>query len=307
MAAAAIVAMIAQMVGGAVINGVTTAVSTNDKIRAYKKAAEDIRNATEQYSGVNEYNRMYQAGADNTKYAKRDLDRQVAEGDLTNNAMIAANNSDVNADYVNYYNQGAARQNALDEAAYNKATANAQREMNQADINYNAKTKAAQAGANAIGGIANLAAQMGTGKNTDTSSTSDENEKESPINNNSGLPKADIEDSLRQIETVSYKYKHPEKEGEDDLSHVGVTAQSLEKTPLFEECVSENEEGIKVVDKWRLQEALTAGLANMQREIDDLQYNNLKDAFNKWDKKTKAQKALKKRNLKGLHTFKELM
>lgn len=277
MAVAAIIAIIAQMVGGAVINGVTTAVSTNNKIKAYEKAAEDIRNATEQYSGVNEYNRMYQAGADNTKYAKRDLDRQVAGGDLTNNAMIAANNSDVNADYANYYNQGAARQNTLDEAAYNKATANAQREMNQADINYNAKTKAAQAGANAVGGIANLAAQMGTGKNTDTTasatSTSDENEK-TPINNNSGLPKADIEDSLRQIETVSYKYKHPEKEGEDNLSHVGVTAQSLEKTPLFEECVSENDEGIKVVDKWRLQEALTAGLANMQREIDELESKN---------------------------------
>lgn len=109
---------------------------------------------------------------------------------------------------------------------------------------------------------------------------SDENEKEAPINNDSDLPKADAFDAiaqleqelgesadffdddniikqLAQLETVSYQYKHPEKEGEDaDIHRAGFTAQSLQKIPLFKKCVIEDD-GILKIDLDRLEAVIT--------------------------------------------------
>lgn len=80
------------------------------------------------------------------------------------------------------------------------------------------------------------------------------------------LPEADVEDALRKVDSIEYKYKEPLDDGEE---HVGVTAQSLEDG-AFDDVVSEDENGIKQLDKQMLLEAVMAGIASLQKEIDEL-------------------------------------
>jgi hypothetical protein len=95
-----------------------------------------------------------------------------------------------------------------------------------------------------------------------------------PVNNDSGLTHADIQDSLRQLESVKYKYTDEAQQtnpnSTDNDTHVGSVTQSYEKTPLFESAVVKDENGIGHMDLYKLNEALAAGLAEMQREIDSL-------------------------------------
>ena len=94
--------------------------------------------------------------------------------------------------------------------------------------------------------------------------TSDENAKE--YNNHSGLPKADAEDALRQIESIEYKYK-PET-GLDQDKHVGVTAQSLQGTAFNDDVKKDGK--YLALDKQKLLESTLAGIAALQKEIDSL-------------------------------------
>lgn len=262
MAAGAIIGLIASTIAGAVVNGVTAGVENQKRVDAYQNAAKQVRGAAEKYSGSGLYDRMTTSGMTNARNNNAQrlqaLAGNVSGPTAATSAKIGANQIANTSNTLGDFNAGASNAANLAAGHYNNTTAQAQQLMNQADINYKANTEAVAGGLETLGDAAK------TVKNI-----SDENEK-TGINNDSGLPHADIQDSLRQIESIMYKYKHPEKPGEDDEVHVGTTAQSLEKTDLFGDTVAENEEGIKQVDQWRLLESITAASAELQREIDEL-------------------------------------
>lgn len=273
MAAGAIIGIIASTIAGAVVNGVTAGVENQKRVDAYQNAANQVRSAAEKYSGKGLYDRMTTSGMANARNNNAQrlqaLAGNVSGPTAATSAKIGANQIANTSNTLGDFNAGASNAANLASGHYNNTTAQAQQLMNQADINYKANTEAV------AGGLETLGEASKTIKNI-----SDENEKTS-VNNDSGLPHADIQDSLRQIESIMYKYKHPEKPGEDDEVHVGTTAQSLEKTDLFGDTVAENEEGIKQVDQWRLLESITSASAELQREIDELSANANADKSNK--------------------------
>src|SRR5574344_1637538 len=61
----AVIAVAASMIGKAVVSGITAYNATQDKIKAYRGAAEDIRKAKERYAGTNINNAMTEKGTAN--------------------------------------------------------------------------------------------------------------------------------------------------------------------------------------------------------------------------------------------------
>ena len=252
-------------IGGAAAGGITSYVLTKKNAKAYEGYAKDIRKAAEDYSGQNAYNAMQNAGMQEANIVnQRNLANQAAQApsNMTNKAANAAN---LQGNYSQGYNLGAQNQKTALDAAYNAKTAKAQQALNQANIDYKAGTAATQAAMNAAGGLASLYGQV---KGMGSATPSDERVKE--YDNHSGLPKADVDDALRRIESINYKYK--DGTGLDNEEHTGVTAQSVEKT-AFDGMVSENENGVKQLDKQMMLEAVLAGIASLRKELDELENN----------------------------------
>lgn len=281
-----LIAAAAGAILGGVTQGVTTALTTNQKVKALQDAANQAREMANKYSGSELNRKMTEAGQANAQRLNQsDLANQLNQMVNTSGAAMANanNNPNFQNNYADYYKQGADREASLNAAQYSKEQADIERNLKQADVNYNVANQTAQAGLNAAGGLASVAGDLGglnKPNNTDTTSTntttmpgSDENLKET-INNDSGLTHADIQDSLRQLESVKYKYTDEAQEtnpnSTDDDVHVGSVTQSYEKTPLFESAVVKDENGVGHMDLYKLNEALAAGLAEMQREIDSL-------------------------------------
>jgi len=282
-----VIGALAGAVGGGVINGLTASSNTRKRASAYEDYAKAVREATEKYSGNNAYNAMLNEGS------KEGL--MMANNFGQNNKPlesggIAMNNVNTGSKAPEMFDAGrnlgrSTKATELD-SKFNADTAAAKLALQQELTEANAQQAGAQAGMNAAGGLVDLAKNTGVtdwirGKlnksdennTSDGNNTSDENQKEG-INNDSGLPESDIEDSMRQLETISYKYKDPNIEGCDDEKHdSGFTAQSAEKTPLFKDAVKTGADGIKRIDNWKLLEAVTAGIAQLQREIDELEGN----------------------------------
>lgn len=290
-----------------ITQGVTTALTTNQKVKALQDAANQARDMANKYSGTELNRKMTEAGQANAQRLNQsDLANQLNQMTNTSGAAMANanNNPSFKNNYEDYYKQGADREAAMNAAQYSKEQADIERNIKQADVNYNVANQTAQAGLNAAGGLASVAGDLGNFNKpkanvatpatqtqynvsrdiskvappTNTTGTftpgSDENLKE-PVNNDSGLTHADIQDSLRQLESVKYKYTDEAQENNpnstDNDIHVGSVTQSYEKTPLFESAVVKDENGIGHMDLYKLNEALAAGLAEMQREIDEIE------------------------------------
>ena len=249
--------MVIGALAGGIANGLMSSSLTKQNAKAYKQAAKDIREAGQKYSGQSAYDSMQNAG----NMEGNIVNRMQGANQLRGNANTAmANASDVQNNFNSGYNLGSSNEATTNNALYNAETAKAQQALNQANINYQAGSAVQQAALNTAGGLADIYKNVASDK-----TTSDERTKE--YNNKEGLPKASAEDALRQIESISFKYK-PET-GLDQDEHVGVTAQSLEGT-AFDDVVSENKDGIKQLDKQKLQESVMAGIAALQKEVDDL-------------------------------------
>jgi len=252
-------------IGGAAAGGISSYLLTKKNAEAYKEYAKDIRKAAQKYSGQNAYNAMQNAGMQEANIVNhRNLEAQAAQApsNMTNKAANAAN---LQGSYSQGYNLGSQNQKTALDAAYNADTAKAQQALNQANIDYKAGTAATQAAMNTAGGLASLYGQV-KGMNGGSKTPSDERIKE--YDNHSGLPKADVDDALRRIESINYKYK--DGTGLDDKEHTGVTAQSVENT-AFDGMVSENENGVKQLDKQMMLEAVLAGIASLRKELDELE------------------------------------
>lgn len=142
------------LVGG-VVGGVTNAIATRDaidkKIKGYKEAAKEVREAAEKYSGKNAYNEMLSQGKDMSSTMGDMAGSSVAAESLQNNnpgvtgagAMANAyQNAGTSSDVASNAAQGgfqAGMSNASTEleSKYNKATASANQKMKQANIDYN--------------------------------------------------------------------------------------------------------------------------------------------------------------------------
>lgn len=200
--------------------------------------------------------------------------------------------------YNQGYNQGFANQSAIDEANRSNMEALSNAQLKQAGIDYDVQAARNQATMNGIGNAVKTANTIGNPFKSNKQqngnimanksamsmqdprfanqelATSDENAKESPINNESGLPKADAMDAVAQIESVEYKYKDPSIPGCDDERHVGTTAQSLEKEDLFADCVSEGEDGYLRVDRNKLLSKLPLVMDSIEEHLSRLENNN---------------------------------
>lgn len=140
---------------GAVLGGVTNAVATADavdkKIKGYKEAAKEVREAAEKYSGKNAYNEMLSQGKDMSSTMGNMAGSSIAAERLQNNnpgvtGAGAMANAYQNAENSANVASNAARggfqtgmSNASTDLAskYNKATTRANQLMKQANIDYN--------------------------------------------------------------------------------------------------------------------------------------------------------------------------
>ena len=145
-----IAAVIAALLGG-VTNAVATANAIDKKIKGYKEATKEIREATEKYSGKNAYNEELSQGKDMSSTMGDMAGSSVAAERLQNNnpgvtgagAMANAyQNAGTSANTASNAAQGGFKtgmSNASTDLAskYNKATTRANQLMKQADIDYN--------------------------------------------------------------------------------------------------------------------------------------------------------------------------
>ena len=167
MAWGAVIAAAASMIGKAVVNGITAYNATQDKIKAYKGAAEDIRKATELYSGTNLNNAMTEKGMANAAERNaQSMGAAASAGNGTGSTKMAnfmpLKQNVINADKTSSaYNAGANRAKTEADAQFNAATKQAELNKQMADINYNVANQTGQAVANGIGNITDLTSQIG--------------------------------------------------------------------------------------------------------------------------------------------------
>ena len=269
-------ALIGALAGG-ISNGLITNYQTKKLANAYKEAAQDIRAAGQKYSGQAANAAMTQEGARQAQQMQKLAQSQGVAG-TTGLSTADATNMTQNQPGLSAYMQGQSlgRGNKATElnSKYNAATTKAQNMLSKANTDFKAGQAATQLGMNALSGIANAGNNIGgsAGMNALTQSAgnmfSDENCKESITNSHGDkIPTADVEDALRQIESIEYQYK-PET-GLDQDKHVGISAQSIEGTALDNGTVH-NDGPYKTLDKQKLLESVMAGIAAMQKEIDEI-------------------------------------
>lgn len=167
MAWGAIIAAAASMIGKAVVSGITAYNATQEKVKAYRGAAEDIRKATELYSGTNLNNAMTEKGMANA--VERNAQSMGAAANNFNGTgstkmvnFMPLKQNVINADKTaSAYNAGANRVKAEADAKFNAATKQAELNKQQADINYNVANQTGQSVSNGIGAVTDLASQIG--------------------------------------------------------------------------------------------------------------------------------------------------
>ena len=155
------------MIGKAVVSGITAYNATQEKVKAYRGAAEDIRKATELYSGTNLNNAMTEKGMANA--VERNAQSMGAAANNFNGTgstkmvnFMPLKQNVINADKTaSAYNAGANRVKAEADAKFNAATKQAELNKQQADINYNVANQTGQSVSNGIGAITDLASQIG--------------------------------------------------------------------------------------------------------------------------------------------------
>ena len=258
--------------------GLVTNYQTKKLANAYKNAAKQVRGAAQKYSGQAADTAMTQEGARQGQQMQKLAQSQGATGTTglsTADATAATNNNSGLSAYMQGQNLGRGNKATELNSKYNAATVDAQNMLNKAKTDFNVGQATSNMVFNTIGGLGKVGGDIGMNGATQAlgncaaSMFSDENCKES-ITNDSGdkIPTADVEDALRQIESIEYQYK-PET-GLDSDKHVGISAQSIEGTALDNGMVNSEPGKFKTLDKQKLLESVMAGIAAMQKEIDDL-------------------------------------
>ena len=143
-------------IAGAVANGVSSYANNKKLARAYRKAAKQYAEATEKYSGKNAEVANWASGMrEANQTGIQDWNKAAATGtdpfhmDTSNRAAEGMN-------------LGQQQQSQLNNAKFNKETAEAQAALKQAGIDYGVANQTQQAVANAAGGMADLYRNMKT-------------------------------------------------------------------------------------------------------------------------------------------------
>lgn len=258
--------------------GLVTNYQTKKLANAYKDAAQQVRGAAQKYSGKEADTAMSQEGAVQGQQMQKLAQSQGVAGTTglsTADATAATNNNSGLSAYMQGQNLGRSNKATELNSKYNAATVDAQNMLNKAKTDFNVGQATSNMVFNTLGGLGQAGGNIGMNGATQAlgngaaSMFSDENCKES-ITNDSGdkIPTADVEDALRQIQSIEYQYK-PET-GLDQDKHVGISAQSIEGTALDNGMVNSEPGKFKTLDKQKLLESVMAGIAAMQKEIDDL-------------------------------------
>ena len=84
----------------------------------------------------------------------------------------------------------------------------------------------------------------------------------------------DIINTFAKIDAIEFKYKHKadnvpmgEALGIDDDVHLGIKAQDLEKSPITESIVTEDEQGNKMIDTKELTAANSAVISEICKRL----------------------------------------
>lgn len=162
-----IIAAVAGAVIGGAVNGVVAAKSTNDKVSAYRKAAEDVKAAANKYSGENAYKSMVNQGQNYMGQDARSMANEMAAATYqpTNpgvgasaqaNALNVSNRASnaTNEAGLGGFSTGMSDAAASNAAKFNAATVQAQQLMNQADIRYGVANQTAQTAMQGLGDTA---------------------------------------------------------------------------------------------------------------------------------------------------------
>ena len=164
---------------GGVTNAVATAEAVDKKIKGYKEAAKEVREAAEKYSGKNAYNEMLSQGKDMSSTMGDMAGSSIAAERLQNNnpgvtgagAMANAyQNAGTSANTASNAAQGGFQtgmSNASTDLAskYNKATTRANQLMKQAGIDYGVASQRNQEIMNTISNTAGTVNQLIPRKN----------------------------------------------------------------------------------------------------------------------------------------------
>lgn len=171
---ASIIASIVGFVVGGVTNAVATADAIDKKIKGYKEASKEVREAAEKYSGKNAYNEMLAQGKDMSSTMGDMAGSSISAESLQNNnpgvtgagamanAYQNAGNSANIASNASQNGLHTGMSNASTDLAskYNKATTRANQLMKQADIDYNVTNQRNQEIMNTISNTANTVNQL---------------------------------------------------------------------------------------------------------------------------------------------------
>lgn len=292
---APVIAAVGMAAAGSIMGANQAKKAAKKQKKAYQMASALMKDATEKYSGA-EADRQMRNEGDKQATILNNLsqNRGALNSNMSiNNALGAANRAaqlDTTMEGINLGRANAAKDLS---ARYNAAANQANMYLNNAKIqnaveqqkyqNLMSGLSSGLQAANNLGITQAIGGQFGLGQQIpgqNNNNTSDERMKEAPSETNNKesklpgssdeLPEAKVEDALRQIDSVNYEYKDPDYPGCDDETHTGFTAQSLEKG-TFKDAVSEDQNGVKKVDLWKLQESIMSGLGALQKEIDELE------------------------------------
>lgn len=159
----AVIAAVVGAIGGGVMRGVMAAKQNKILTKAYRDAANDIRQATEEHSGERLYEKMVDAG-NAMAYQQGMMSEtpftQATNPGQTNNLMSIASDAALGAsananDAANAGRElGMSMEKAKNDAEYNAKTTKAQQMLKQAGIDFNVANQATQAGFDAASGLA---------------------------------------------------------------------------------------------------------------------------------------------------------
>lgn len=147
-------AMIIGAIAGAVSNGVSSFANNKKLANAYRKAAKQYAEATEKYSGKNAEVANWNAGMrEANQMGQQDWNKASATG-------TDPFNMDTSNRFAEGMNLGQEQQSQLNNAKFNKETAEAQAALKQAGIDYQVANQTQQAVANTAGGLVDLYRNM---------------------------------------------------------------------------------------------------------------------------------------------------
>lgn len=241
----------------------------------YDNAATRYEELANKYTGLNGLQKATENASMSAKSAS-----EAAGAAATNQALNAGYsrakaamkgaNAAANA-FNNNFDQSYQRAAGMNSARLSAQQNLLNGEQHKDDQKYGAKSNAYSAGMGAAQGAVQTAGTVAM-------MMSDEDAKDFTVEAGAGEnPDNRLLEDMAKLSALDFTYKpkvqaeHSGSNGVDAAEHIGVSAQELEANPVTEGCVTEDEDGNKVLDTRHLTAANTAVLGEMARHILELE------------------------------------